>query len=97
MSHDQSSEITPSRLRQIREASGLSQSKFWAAITVKQASGHQYENGQRMPPPVARLVLLHYVAGIPTDAPVSVLAGLGAQAQADRTLRLAETLMAPPQ
>lgn len=90
------SSLTGPQLREIREAKALSQAAFWGAIGVKQPAGHGYENDREMPESVRRLVYLHYVVGIPTDAEPSVLAAVGQAAtaahQARRDLRRAETL-----
>lgn len=90
--------ITPDQLRGIRKASGLGQTEFWSAIGVKQPAGSTYEQGrQEMPDPVRRMVALHYIAGIPTNAPAEDLARIGEMAQAGnkmrRSLRRAENLL----
>ncbi len=81
--------ISPERLKEIREASGLSQVRFWGAIGVKQSAGSDYEKGQRMPEPVRRLLVMHYVAGIPTDATTGHLERIGALAQSESGYRQA--------
>lgn len=52
----------------IRHRLGLSQKAFWNAICVVGPTGSSYEtNKWNMPPPVRRLLFLHYVVGFPTN------------------------------
>lgn len=71
------SDITPVSVTALRAKLKLTQREFWPAVTVPAARGGFYENGRSgIPHEVRRLVYLHYVAGIPTDATSSELAGL---------------------
>ncbi|ARV77140.1 putative transcriptional regulator [Pseudomonas phage Skulduggery] len=62
-------------VRKLRAESGLSQAKFWGAIGISLARGNRYETGKAavIPADVQRLVFLHYVIGIPTNAPPAEL------------------------
>lgn len=66
-------EITGAVAKQIREAAGLSQEKFWQPLGVHQSSGCHYEADDKpVPKPVRILLYLRYVRGIefgPAPAP----------------------------
>ncbi len=79
--------VTPADLRRYRELSNLSQTAFWGAIGVSQSSGHNYENGAAMPPPVERLVRVHYFAGIPTNASHDELRRIGQMIGSAKSMR----------
>ena len=51
-------------LKALRYAKGMNQIEFWIKIGVTQSGGSRYENGKRMPVPVALLVDLVHVRGI---------------------------------
>ena len=51
-------------LKALRYAKGMNQYEFWTTIGVSQTGGSSYENGRRMPVPVALLVDLVHVRGI---------------------------------
>lgn len=57
-------------LRKLREKLGLTQPAFWSAVGVTVLRGARYENGftKVIPRDVRRLVFLHYIIGIPTNA-----------------------------
>lgn len=63
-------DVKASTVRVLREESKLSQTKFWGAIGISLARGNRYETGKAatIPGDVKRLVFLHYVIGIPTNA-----------------------------
>ena len=54
----------PLDLLALRHACGLNQIAFWRKVGGTQSTGSRYENGYRMPPPVAQLVDLVYVRSI---------------------------------
>ena len=51
-------------LKALRKGCGMSQGMFWTKIGVTQSGGSRFENGRRMPLPVALLVDLVHVRGI---------------------------------
>lgn len=75
----------------------MSQGEFWGAIGVAQSTGCKYEGGFPIPDTVRRLLAVHYLADIPTNAPAGDLLRLGVLArsgsQAERSLRRAEALI----
>lgn len=70
-------DITARTARQLRDARKLSQKEFWGAVCVTGARGCAYETARTspIPPEIRRLVYLHYVVGIPTDATREELQG----------------------
>ena len=53
-------------LKALRQNCGMSQDAFWTKIGVSQSGGSRYENGRRIPAPVAQLIDLVHVRGIDT-------------------------------
>lgn len=51
---------TALQLIELRKRRGLSQSEFWAKISVTQSGGSRYESGRTMPKPVQAMVELAY-------------------------------------
>lgn len=70
MSIETEADVKPLAVQILRNSLGLSQAAFWKAVGVTLQQGHRYENGltQRIPLTARRLVFLHYVIGIPTNA-----------------------------
>ena len=60
----QRKKMNATALKALRQACGMSQAAFWAKIGVTQSGGSRFENGRRMPAPVAVLVDLVHVRGI---------------------------------
>ena len=82
-------DIRASTVRKLRDGTGLSQLKFWSAIGVSLARGNRYETGKAatIPADVQKLVFLHYVIGIPTNATPDELRELMKSAAPERTFR----------
>jgi DNA-binding transcriptional regulator YiaG len=59
-----------SEILKIRHRLGLRQDQFWQAVGVTQSGGSRYENGRRVPQPVAILLSIAY--GTPTQATKTV-------------------------
>ena len=51
-------------LSAFRRALDLSQKDFWSRLGVTQSGGSRYEQGRKIPPPVARLMDIVYVKGV---------------------------------
>lgn len=79
MNIETEADINAATVRQLREslAPKKGQRKFWGAICVSLSRGNAYETARTkpIPPEVRRLVYLHYVVGLPTDATKEELAG----------------------
>lgn len=75
-------------VRRLRESLELSQAKFWEMVGVSPLRGHRYENGitHSIPRDVRRMVFLHYVIGIPTDASPESLRKLKLMAELSKPL-----------
>lgn len=57
-------------VKKLRKQSGLLQADWWARFGVTQSGGCRYENGRRIPKPLALLLTI----------------GLGTKAQSNRTV-----------
>lgn len=55
------------RISEYRKQSGKNQTDFWATFGVKQSCGSRYENGWRIPAPLALLLVLRQ-QGVISDA-----------------------------
>lgn len=75
MSIESEDDVKAVAVRRLRESLNLFQKDFWENVGVTMLRGHRYETGQtrEIPRDVRRLVFLHYIIGIPTNAPPSVL------------------------
>lgn len=61
------SEMTGAVARQLREALGLSQKRFWSPVGVQQSVACRYELGGDVPLPIRMLLVAVYVAGLRLD------------------------------
>lgn len=70
MSIETEDDVQPLAVQRLRNSLNLTQAIFWQAVGVTLQQGHRYENGltKDIPRLVRRMVFLHYVIGIPTDA-----------------------------
>lgn len=55
-----------SNLNEVRLASGVNQSAFWARFGVTQSGGSRYENGRSIPLPL-QILMMAYFSGLLTD------------------------------
>ena len=62
----QGKKMNAAALKALRQNCGMSQDAFWTKIGVSQSGGSRYENGRRIPAPVAQLIDLVHVRGIDT-------------------------------
>lgn len=81
--------------RKIRAELGLTQGEFWGALGIQRETGKNYEMRGRLIEPVRRLLFMHYVAGIPVNAPPDELVRMGKLIQSsDKTVEaLTESLV----
>lgn len=82
-------DVNSETVRELRKSLNLSQTKFWGAICVTLSKGNAYETGRTkiVPPEVCRLVYLHYIAGLATDATKDELKGAVAMVRKARQAR----------
>lgn len=61
-----------SRIREIRNKTGLNQQEFWGRIGVTQSGGSRYESGRSIPTPTKSVLTIAY--GTEEEAAAAVLA-----------------------